>query len=66
MPSLALTSNNRIRTRNSRNDVLDDPLGQAPRHPLNPVLFSTIGRLLIKPLDMIGVIVVQLLIYVSG
>lgn len=56
------TSNNSIRRRNGRNDVLDDALRQRPCDAFDVELFRTGQRALVQPLDVIRVVVVKFLV----
>jgi hypothetical protein len=57
-----LTSNDRVGTSDGGNDVLDDPLRQAPSDTFDPVLLGTVGCLLIQPLDVVRVVVIELFV----
>ena len=56
------TRNDRIGTGNSWYDVFDDALGERPRHAFNAKLCCSRGCLLKQPLDVVGIICIQLLI----
>jgi len=59
---LKLTCDDSVRTSDSRDDVLDDSLGQTPGDSLDAVILCSSGSLGVKPFDVIRIVGVNLLV----
>lgn len=60
--ALTLTRDDSVGGSDGRDDPLDDPLGQTPSHSLNVVLLGTSPGGIKEPLNVLGIIIVELLV----